>query len=215
MEYTYNGGQFMNKIPEAVMRRLPRYYRHLSSLENNGITRVSSKQLGESLVMTASQIRHDLNFFGGFGQQGYGDNVTELKEKLIHILGIDVSRKLVIVGAGNIGTALARHEEFGKQGYNLVALFDNKEDIIGQEINGMKVYHSDSLPEYIKENEIDIVALTVPAKYAQQIAHISQKAGAKAIWNFAPVDVVLSGAAVENIHLTDSLMTLSFRLSNK
>ena len=139
----------MNKIPEAVMRRLPRYYRHLSSLENNGIIRVSSKQLGESLLMTASQIRHDLNFFGGFGQQGYGYNVSELKAKLVHILGIDVKRKIVIVGAGNIGTALARHEEFEKEGYSLLALFDNGPKVIGTEINGKKVYDIDSLPDYI------------------------------------------------------------------
>ncbi len=204
----------MNKIPEAVMRRLPRYYRHLSSLENNGIIRVSSKQLGESLLMTASQIRHDLNFFGGFGQQGYGYNVSELKAKLVHILGIDVKRKIVIVGAGNIGTALARHEEFERVGYNLLALFDNGPQVIGTQINGRKVHDIDSLPEYIAKNDIDIVALTVPAKFAQQIAHISQKAGAKAIWNFAPVDVVLEDIQVENIHLTDSLMTLSFRLAN-
>jgi redox-sensing transcriptional repressor len=204
----------MEKIPEAVMRRLPRYYRHLTRLENNGITRVSSRQLGESLIMTASQIRHDLNFFGGFGQQGYGYNVTELKEKLIHILGIDIPRKLIIVGAGNIGTALARHEEFGKEGYKLVALFDNNKELMGQKINGKRIYDIEDIETFIKENKVDIVALTVPAKYAQQIAYISQKAGAKAIWNFAPVDVVLDNAAVENIHLTDSLMTLSFRLAN-
>ncbi len=204
----------MNKIPEAVVRRLPRYYRHLSNLESNNITRVSSKQLGESLLMTASQIRHDLNFFGGFGQQGYGYNVSELKAKLVHILGIDVLRKVVIVGAGNIGTALARHEEFEKEGYKLVALFDNRQEVIGTKIKGKIIFDIEKLPEYIKENEVDIVALSVPAKYAQQIAYLSQKAGAKAIWNFAPVDVVLEGIKVENIHLTDSLMTLSFRLAN-
>ncbi len=205
----------MDKIPEAVMRRLPRYYRHLTGLENNGITRVSSKQLGESLIMTASQIRHDLNFFGGFGQQGYGYNVSELKEKLVHILGIDISRKLVIVGAGNIGTALARHRDFEKEGYKIVGLFDSNKDLIGQEITGIKIYDIDDLADFIEKNGVDIVALTVPAKYAQKIAHISQKAGAKAIWNFAPVDVLLDGVEVENIHLTDSLMTLSFRLSGK
>ena len=205
----------MNKIPEAVMRRLPRYYRHLSTLESNGVNRVSSRQLGESLLMTASQIRHDLNFFGGFGQQGYGYNVSELKAKLVHILGIDVVRNVIIVGAGNIGTALARHGDFEREGYRLLALFDNREQAIGTSINGKKVHDSSTLSEYIKQNNVDIVALTVPAKYAQQIAHISQKAGAKAIWNFAPVDVVLDGIQVENIHLTDSLMTLSFRLANQ
>ena len=204
----------MNKIPEAVMRRLPRYYRHLSGLESNNIIRVSSKQLGESLLMTASQIRHDLNFFGGFGQQGYGYNVSELKNKLVHILGIDVVRKVVIVGAGNIGTALAGHKDFEKEGYRLLALFDNRAEVVGTEIRGKKVYDVEDLPGYVKENGVDIVALSVPAKYAQQIAHVSQKAGAKAIWNFAPVDVVLKDIQVENIHLTDSLMTLSFRLSN-
>lgn len=205
----------MNKIPEAVMRRLPRYYRHLSTLEKNGITRVSSKQLGESLLMTASQIRHDLNFFGGFGQQGYGYNVAELKNNMVHILGIDISRKIVIVGAGNIGTALARHEEFEKEGYKLSALFDNREEVIGTKIKGHTVYNVDSLADYIKKEKVDIVVLSVPAKNAQQIAHISQKAGAKAIWNFAPVDVVLDEIQVENIHLTDSLMTLSFRIVNE
>ncbi len=204
----------MDKVPEAVMRRLPRYYRHLTGLENNGITRVSSKQLGESLIMTASQIRHDLNFFGGFGQQGYGYNVSELKEKLIHILGIDISRKLVIVGAGNIGTALARHRDFEKEGYKIVGLFDSNKELVGQEITGIKIYDIEELSDFISKNGVDIVALTVPAKFAQQIAHISQKAGAKAIWNFAPVDVLLDGIEVENIHLTDSLMTLSFRLAN-
>lgn len=206
----YIKGKTMSKIPEAVMRRLPRYYRHLIGLEDNDITRVSSKQLGESLRMTASQIRHDLNFFGGFGQQGYGYNVSELKEKLIHILGIDIVRKIIIVGAGNIGNALAGHKGFESEGYRMLAMFDNDPEIIGTEIKGKQVYDIKNLPQYIKDNDIAIVALTIPSKYAQQIAHISQQAGASAIWNFAPVDVVLEGVEVENIHLTDSLMTLSF-----
>ncbi|MCK5128708.1 MAG: redox-sensing transcriptional repressor Rex [Clostridiales bacterium] len=203
----------MSRIPEAVMRRLPRYYRHLDSLEKKDIIRVSSKQLGESLRMTASQIRHDLNFFGGFGQQGYGYNVTELKQKLVHILGIDIIRNVIIVGAGNIGNALARYGSFENEGFKLLAIFDNDEKLIGTKIRNILIHDSEELVQYIKDNKIDIVVLTIPGKFAQQIAYISQQAGAGAIWNFAPVDVTLEGIEVENIHLTDSLMTLSFRLA--
>ncbi len=203
----------ISRIPEAVMRRLPRYYRHLVSLEKKENVRVSSKQLGESLLMTASQIRHDLNFFGGFGQQGYGYNVSELKSKLVHILGIDIVRKVVIVGAGNIGRALAGYSSFKGEGFEVLAIFDNNPELIDTEIRGIKIFDAADLSQFIKDNNIDIVVLTIPEKHAQQIAYISQQAGAGAVWNFAPVDVRLEGLQVENINLTDSLMTLSFRLA--
>lgn len=205
--------EFVTRIPDAVMRRLPRYYRHLEGLEKKDITRVSSRQLGESLFMTASQIRHDLNYFGGFGQQGYGYNVSELKAKLVHILGIDTVRKLVIVGSGNIGNALAGYSGFDSEGFKVLAMFDSDPDVIDTTIKGLKVHDVDNLAEYIKKNGVDIVVLTVPEKHAQQLAYVSQQAGAGAIWNFAPIDVVLDNIQVENIHLTDSLMTLSFRLA--
>jgi redox-sensing transcriptional repressor len=154
--------EFVNKIPEAVMRRLPRYYRHLDTLEKKDITRISSRQLGESLLMTASQIRHDLNYFGGFGQQGYGYNVSELKAKLIHILGIDIVRKMVIVGAGNIGNALAGYSGFITEGFNVLAMFDSDPEVIDTTVKGLRVYDVDNLGDYIKKHGVDIVVLTVP-----------------------------------------------------
>lgn len=203
------------KIADAVIRRLPRYYRQLCYFESQNISRISSNTLGESLDLKATQIRQDLNSFGGFGQQGYGYPVSELRDIIANILAINSQWKMVIVGAGNIGRALSGYDEFMLEGFQILALFDNDETIIDKKIGRIPVYHVSTLTDYIKENHVDIVVLTVPSKVTQSLADLAIKAGANAIWNFAPVDVFSDDVVVENIHLTDSLMALSYNLRQK
>ena len=203
------------RVSDAVIRRLPRYYRQLHDLEESEVVRISSSELGEKMGLTASQIRQDLNCFGGFGQQGYGYRVIDLKEKIASILAIDKTWRIIIVGVGNIGSALTGYREFKSEGFELMALFDTNKYLIGTKKMGLVIYHVEQMSDYIRQNDIDIVTLAVPAAAAQVLAEKAIAAGAKAIWNFAPVDVRLDNAVVENIHLTDSLMSLSFRLSNK
>ena len=202
-----------NKISDAVIRRLPKYYRYLSELESTGTERVSSSRMSIEMNLNASQIRRDLNCFGGFGQQGYGYHVGRLKQEIMKILGIGNSYKAIVVGAGNIGQALLKYKHFVEEGYNIVAVFDADETVIGKTINGITVNPVSDLPDFINENMIDIGIITVPKQFAQKLADELVLFGVKAIWNFAPVDVeARKGISVENVHLSDSLYILSYHM---
>ncbi|MGI6085187.1 MAG: redox-sensing transcriptional repressor Rex [Acetivibrionales bacterium] len=201
------------KISMAVIRRLPRYFRYLSDLMKLDIKRVSSKELSERMHITASQIRQDLNCFGGFGQQGYGYNVEYLYEEIAKILGIDKRFSCIILGAGNMGNALANYENFKKRGYDILAIFDVDENKIGKKINKIEVYSTDKLKEFVTENKIDIAILTVPNNKIIDAAKEVISLGIKGIWNFSPSDLRLGeDIVVENVHLSDSLMVLGYRL---
>ena len=203
-------------ISPAVIKRLPRYYRYLGDLLKSGIDRISSKELSERMQVTASQIRQDLNNFGGFGQQGYGYNVEYLYNEIAKILGLDKDYNLIIVGAGNLGTAITNYTDFAKRGFYVKQVFDIKPELIGKKIGDIEILGMDSLPDYIKNNQVDIAAITVPKEMATETAAKLIKCGIKAIWNFAPVDLRLpKDVIVETIHLSDTLMRLSYSLKNK
>lgn len=204
------------EISIAVIRRLPRYYRYLGELLNHGVERISSKELSEKMGVTASQIRQDLNNFGGFGQQGYGYNVEYLYTEIGKILGVDTPNPMVIIGAGNLGQAIANYNDFGKRGFSIKALFDIDPKLQGKSINGIPVLPAEQLEAYIKKNDISIAAITLPKEAAPEVAANLVKWGIKAIWNFAPTDLLLpEGVVQENVHLTESLMRLSFKLKAK
>lgn len=204
------------KISVAVIKRLPRYYRYLGDLLDNGITRISSKDLSKKMNATASQIRQDLNNFGCFGQQGYGYNVELLYEEIKKILGLDKTYNLVIVGAGNIGQALANYTNFQRRGFNFIGIFDINPKLIGINIRGLEIMDIEELRTFISENQVDIAVLTLPRNNAIKIAQIVIDCGVKGIWNFSHVDLKTpESVVVENVHLTDSLMTLSYKLNNK
>jgi len=203
-----------NKISMAVIRRLPKYHRYLGQLIDRDINRISSKELSKIIGFSASQIRQDLNNFGGFGQQGYGYNVEALYKEIGKILGLDREYKTVIVGAGNLGQALANYTNFGRFGYNLQAMFDINPRLIGLKINDVEVRDIDLLGQYVKDNDIDIAYVCTRRSSAQEIADILCDSGIKAIWNFTPVDLVLKdGVVAENIHLIENLFTLSYFLN--
>jgi len=205
-----------NRISEAVIHRLPKYYRYLSELETAGIERVSSSRMSHEMNLNASQIRRDLNCFGGFGQQGYGYHVSRLKQEIMRILGIGASYQAVIVGAGNIGQALLKYRHFADEGYHIVAVFDSDPELIGREVGGVKIRSASELSGFVKENNVDIAIITVPKNYAQKTADELVSLGVKGIWNFAPVDVqVRRGVSVENVHLSDSLYILSYHMREK
>ena len=204
-----------NYISMPVIRRLPRYYRHLTTLKNRGINRVSSKELSENMGLTASQIRQDLNCFGGFGQQGYGYNVPYLKNEIGKILGLDRDYHVIILGAGNLGHALANYAGFEKRGFVVSAVFDVSQDKIGKKIGHTMVYDMKDLEGYVKGHTVDIAALTLPKSIAPAVAKQLVQYGVSAFWNFAATDLNLPGnIAVENVHLAESLMRLSYNISN-
>jgi redox-sensing transcriptional repressor len=203
------------KISEAVIRRLPKYYRYLNDLEQKGIERISSWKMSSDMNLNASQIRRDLNCFGGFGQQGYGYQVSKLRDEIKKILGLGKKYSVVILGAGNIGQALIKYLGFEKEGYSINALFDVSKNLIGKEVHGTKIYALESLQEYLKNNKVDIGFITTPKESAQKAADLLMQCGVKAIWNFAPVDVqVKEGVKIENVHLSDSLYVLCYRMSD-
>ena len=204
------------KISSAVIRRLPRYYRYLGELMETGVQRISSKELSARMKVTASQIRQDLNNFGGFGQQGYGYNVQYLYEEIGKILGIDREHNMLIIGAGNLGKAIINYSDFEKRGFLIKGIFDNNPKLKGTKIRGIEVMMLDELTDFISENAIEIVALTIPKEAAKQIARVVADAGIKAIWNFAHTDLNLpDDVIVENVHLSESLMRLSYTIANK
>lgn len=201
-------------VSQAVVKRLPRYYRYLQTLEAKGVEKVSSHDLAEMLDITASQVRQDFSCFGAFGQQGMGYNISNLKKVLAGILGLDQKYNLVVIGAGNIGRAISRYKGFRAEGFNIVALFD--EYLEKQEVNGINLYKLNELPEFLNNNKVDIVVIATPQESAQEIADFIIKLGIKNIWNFATVDInVPDDVIVENIFMSESLYLLSYRMRNK
>ena len=204
------------KISIPVIKRLPRYYRYLGDLLDNGITRISSKELSERMKVTASQIRQDLNNFGCFGQQGYGYNVELLHAEIRKILGLDRQYNLVIIGAGNIGQALLNYANFEKRGFEFIGIFDVNPKITGLMIRGIEVLDVDKLETFLKTHHVDIAVLTLPKTNAVKVAKTIVDCGVKGIWNFSHVDLnAPEDVMIENVHLTDSLMTLSYKLNEE
>lgn len=203
------------KISAAVIKRLPRYYRYLSELLEQGIDRISSGELSEQMKVTASQIRQDFNNFGGFGQQGYGYNVAYLKDEIAKILGLDRSYHVIILGAGNLGHALANYAGFEKRGFIVSGVFDVDEKKIGTKIGQVEVMDMSCLRDYMAEHPVDIAALTLPRSQASAVAKELVELGVSAFWNFAATDLNLpEDITVENVHLAESLMRLSYNISN-
>ena len=204
-------------VSTAVIKRLPRYHRYLGDLIADGRLRISSAELSKIMNVTASQIRQDLNCFGGFGQQGYGYNIKYLYGKISELLGVTQGFKAVIVGAGNLGRALAATHMFERRGVQRLALFDVNDDVVGTEIYGIKVYHTDELFDFCQKNKVDIGVLTVPKDAAYHVAKTLTSAGVRGIWNFANMELSLEDKSiiVENIHLGDSLMTLCYEIKDR
>ena len=201
------------KISRAVISRLPRYYRYLGELLEAGVERISSSDLSKKMHVTASQIRQDLNNFGGFGQQGYGYNVKYLYTEIGKILGLDRCHNFIIIGAGNLGQALANYASFERSGFILKSLFDVNPRLEGVTIRGIPVRMVDELEDFLKNNDIEIAALTLPKSKAIEVADILVDNGVKGIWNFAHTDLSLpKDVVVENVHLSDTLMKLSYNL---
>ncbi|MCI5943076.1 MAG: redox-sensing transcriptional repressor Rex [Eubacterium sp.] len=203
-------------ISPAVIKRLPRYYRYLGDLLKNDVVRISSKELSQKMNVTASQIRQDLNNFGGFGQQGYGYNVEYLYSEMGKILGLDRDNNIIIIGAGNLGQALANNQDFDSNGFKIIGIFDVNPKLIGMTVKGVEVYDIDMLKDFIAHHDVRIAALTLPKSKAPVIARELCDLGIRAFWNFAPVDLSLSeDVIVENVHLSESIMTLSYRIHSK
>lgn len=204
------------QISMAVIKRMPKYYRHLAELLRNDVDRISSEELSEKIGFTASQIRQDFNNFGSFGQQGYGYNVRELFTETGAILGLDRTYKTVIVGAGNIGQAIANYTRFQKIGFDLVAIFDANPKLIGVKIRDVEIKDIDSMDKFLSKNEIDIGIVCVPTTVAQKCVDGLVEGGVKGIWNFAPTDITVpKGVAFESVHLSDSLLTLVYLMNDK
>lgn len=203
------------KISSAVIKRLPRYYRFLGELIDNDVNRISSKELSKKMNVTASQIRQDLNNFGCFGQQGYGYNVKSLFEEIQKILGLNDRYNLIIIGAGNLGQALLNYNNFQKRGYNFIGVFDVNPKIIGKTINGVQVFDICELNQFVEDNTVHIAAITVPRSSATEVSGKIIDSGITAIWNFSNSELILpSEIIVENVHLTDSLMTLTYNFNS-
>ncbi len=203
-------------ISQAVIRRLPRYYRYLGDLLENEVERISSNDLSKRMNVTASQIRQDLNNFGGFGQQGYGYNVKYLHTEIGKILGLDNTHNFVIIGAGNLGQALANYVSFEKRGFVVKGLFDVNPRLEGMTIRGIPIRKMDELKSFIKDNDIEIAVLTIPKEKAIEVADMLVDTEIKGIWNFAHTDLKLpKHIIVENVHLSDSLMSLSYRIGHQ
>ena len=202
------------EISQAVIGRLPRYFRYLGELKDQGVERISSQELSRLMKVTASQIRQDFNNFGGFGQQGYGYNVEYLYHEIGDILGLHKPHHLIIIGAGNLGQALANYMNFERRGFIFKGIFDKNPELYDKDVRGLKVQPMENVEHFIRANEIDIAVLTIPKTGAVEVAEILVKNGIKAIWNFAHVDLnVPEYIQVENVHLTDSLMKLSYNLN--
>lgn len=202
------------EISQAVIGRLPRYFRYLGELKDEGVERISSQDLSELMQVTASQIRQDFNNFGGFGQQGYGYNVEYLYNEIGKILGLDRQHNFVIIGAGNLGRALGNYINFERRGFILRGMFDTDSELIGGEVRGVRVRPMEELETFIQENDVDIVVLTIPKAGAVSVAERLTNTQVRAIWNFAHVDLRLpERIQVENVHLSDSLMKLSYSIN--
>ena len=207
-----------DKISSAVIRRLPRYYRHLDDLHRNGTVRISSGALAKSMGLTASQIRQDLSCFGGFGQQGYGYNVERLRGEVADILGMNRSHTVIILGAGNLGRALIENFPFRANGFRLIAAFDVDPVLVGTRLGGVPVYHTQMLESYMREHRVNVGVLTVPGSAAVESAYRLYVSGIEGIWNFTNIELPeqeMEGVKVENVHFADSLLTLSYMISEE
>lgn len=203
------------QISKAVIKRLPRYYRYLGEILDSGMERISSGELSSRMKVTASQIRQDLNHFGGFGQQGYGYNVKYLHEEIGKILGLDQNHNMIVVGGGNMGQALSKYASFERNGFKIKGIFDVNPDLIGKTIGNIKIHPIEEIRDFIKDENIEIAALTLPKAAAPEMTDILVSCGIKAIWNFAHTDLsVPKDVVVENVHLFDSLLRLSYNLSS-
>lgn len=205
------------RISDAVIHRLPRYYRYLDDLYNKGVVRISSSSLGSKMDITASQIRQDLSCFGEFGQQGYGYNVAELRSEIGHIMGIDNGHRLIIIGAGHLGHALLQNFDFGKIGFQIDSAFDVSPDLVGSVIGTVTIHSMDELEDYVAQYHPNVAVLTVPQNVAQPLADKLIKMGIKGFWNFTNVELSTSepGVFFEDIHFVDTLLTLSYRISRE
>ncbi|MCI6638125.1 MAG: redox-sensing transcriptional repressor Rex [Lachnospiraceae bacterium] len=203
------------EISKAVIKRLPRYYRYLGELQEAGVERISSGELSQQMKVTASQIRQDLNNFGGFGQQGYGYNVQYLREEIAKILGLDRVHNVIIIGVGHLGQALANYTNFERNSFRIVGLFDNNPELKGKVIRGVPIRMTDEIPAFLRENDVEIATLTLPKDHAIEVSKMLIENGIHAIWNFAHTDlnlIVPKNVAVQNVHLSESLMRLSYNL---
>ena len=203
-------------ISAYVIKRLPRYYRHLAELKAEGKVRVSSVQLAKRLGFTASQIRQDLNCFGGFGQQGYGYNIEQLHYEIGNILGFNENKKAVLIGAGNLARAVALHMGFEAKGFSLIGIFDKKQSIIGDIVKGLPIRHIDTIDDFCRENKPTTAILCIPKDQVKEVADQLIRLGVTSFWNFSHYDLSIDypELAVENVHLGDSLMTLSYKIAN-
>lgn len=202
------------EISQAVIGRLPRYFRYLGELKDEGIERISSQELSTIMKVTASQIRQDFNNFGGFGQQGYGYKVEYLYEEIGKILGMDKKHNLIIIGAGNLGQALANYMNFERRGFLFKGIFDNNPSLFGKKIRDMEVRSMEEMEDFVRDNNIDIAVLTIPKNSALEVTEKLTHLGIKGIWNFAHLDLNLpESIQVENVHLSDSLMKLSYNIN--
>jgi len=203
-------------ISKAVISRLPGYHRYLGELLEEGVERISSAQLSHMMNVTASQVRQDLNNFGGFGQQGYGYNVRNLYNEIGMILGVEKPHNLIIIGAGNLGRALAGYHGFSDRGFRFCGIFDSDQSLVGKKIAGIHVREMDELDDFIRNNKVDIAVITVPKSAAKKVAMGLYMSGVRNFWNFAHTELSLpQDALVKNVHLMDSLLELSFEISMK
>lgn len=203
-------------IAMPVIRRLPRYYRFLYDLKENGVTRISSRELSQRMGLTASQIRQDLNCFGGFGQQGYGYIVEQLYDEIGHILGMDKPTDAILLGVGNLGKAVLNHMDFDKRGFHLIGLFDDNADLTGVSFHGKEVYPTERLEEFCREHQPKMAILCIPKEAAPTLVQRLVDCGINGFWNFSHYDIAYDHpqAVVENVHMGDSLMTLSYRMTD-
>ena len=203
------------KVSDAVIHRLPRYYRYLDDLYNKGVVRISSNSLGSKMDITASQIRQDLSCFGEFGQQGYGYNVAEPRSEIGHILGIDKGHRLIIIGVGHLGHALLQNFDFEKVGFHVDTAFDISPSLIGTSIHDVTIRSMDELEQYVAENQPNVAVLTVPQHVAQPMASRLIDLGIKGFWNFTNVELSteVPGVFFEDVHFVDTLLTLSYRIT--
>ncbi len=205
------------RVSSAVIRRLPRYYRHLSDLHDVGVVRISSSALAGSMGLTASQIRQDLSCFGGFGQQGYGYNVENLRGEIADILGMERGHSAIILGAGNLGRALMENFHFDRSGFALTAAFDIRPELVGRTLSGVPVHHIDTLEGYLQSNRVSVGVLTVPSSAAAAIAERLVKGGVRGLWNFTNTELAVHGpeVVVEDVHFADSLLALSYMITEE
>ena len=205
-----------DSISMSVIRRLPRYYRFLSELEEQNVDRISSTKLAQIMNVTASQVRQDLNCFGGFGQQGYGYSVSQLRKEIMNILGLNNSYKAIMIGAGNLGKAVAMHMNFENLGFELVACFDSNENKVGQKLNEIFVKHDSGIEDFCRHNHVDTAFLCIPRVCVESVLDKLYELGIKNYWNFSHYDINAryNDTLVENVHLSDNLMTLCYRMNN-